>query len=235
MGALLSVLVPAYNEADTIVELLRRVGAVDLRHLEIDTEIVVCDDGSTDDTRARVAEVAAADARVTLVCHAGNRGKGAAIRTALATARGQLCLIQDGDLEYDPADYPALVGEAIRGAPVVYGSRFLERRRPTNMRPSHLVANRLLTLTANALYGVGITDEATCIKLFRTALLRDLGLVCAGFDFCSEVTAKLGLRGVPIVEVPVAYRARSHADGKKIRWTDGVEALWVLLKHRFGD
>lgn len=234
MSALLSVLIPAYNEESTIPELLRRVLAVDLERLGIELEVIACDDGSSDDTRACIAKVASAERRVTLVWHDVNRGKSAAIRTALAHASGHYCLIQDGDLEYDPGDYPALLTAALRGASVVYGSRFLANRYPSRMRPSHYLANRLLTLTANTLFHVGITDEATCIKLFRTKLLRDLDLSSEGFDFCPEVTAKLGLRGVRIVEVPVWYRARTNGDGKKIRWTDGIGAMWTLIKHRVG-
>lgn len=231
---LLSILIPAYQEEATIAEILRRVAAADTESLGFTKQIVVCDDGSRDRTAAIAAEQAAADPRITLVRHPENRGKGAAIRTALDAATGAYALVQDADLEYDVADYPALLREVTRGARVVYGSRFLTTPRPAGMRTANYVANRMLTVSANLLYGMSISDEATCFKLFETALLRELALTCTGFEFCPEVTAKLGRRKIPIVEVPIAYTARAIEEGKKVRWTDGVEAMWVLVKHRFG-
>jgi len=231
---LLSILIPAYQEEATITEILRRVAAIDTESLGFDKEVVVCDDGSSDRTAELAGAVAAADPRVRVVRHEQNQGKGAAIRTALAAARGDYVLIQDADLEYEVSDYPALLGAVKDGAEVVYGSRFLANPRPTGMRTANFVANRMLTVTANLLYGLAITDEATCFKLFRTELLRELDLTCTGFEFCPEVTAKLGRRKVPIVEVPIAYTARAIEDGKKVRWTDGVEAMWVLVRHRLG-
>lgn len=231
---LLSILIPAYQEEATIDEILRRVAAVDTASLGFDKEIIVCDDGSSDRTHERAAAFAALEPTVRVVRHDKNQGKGAAIRTALAAARGDYCLIQDADLEYEVTDYPALLREVAKGADVVYGSRFLTNPRPTGMRTANFIANRVLTVTANLLYGLSITDEATCFKVFRTDLLRDLELACTGFEFCPEVTAKLGRRKIRIVEVPIAYTARAIEEGKKVRWTDGVEAMWVLIKHRFG-
>jgi len=229
---LLSIIIPAYQEERTIGEVLRQVGAIATESAGFDKEILVCDDGSNDGTvdvvRARMDE----DRRIRLVQHVKNRGKGAAIRTALAEARGDYVLIQDADLEYEVSDYPALLGAVNEGAEVVYGSRFLNSHRPEGMRTANFVANRMLTASANLLYGMSITDEATCFKVFRTELLRSLELECEGFEFCPEVTAKLGKRRVPIAEVPIHYRARNIAEGKKVRWTDGVEALWVLVRHR---
>ena len=230
----LSILIPAYQEEATIGEILRRVAAVDTTPLGFDKEIVVCDDGSKDRTFELATAQAAADPSIRVVRHPENRGKGAAIRTALAAATGDYCLIQDADLEYEVTDYPALLSEVTKGADVVYGSRFLANPRPTGMATANFVANRMLTVTANLLYGLSITDEATCFKLFRTDLLRALDLQCTGFEFCPEVTAKLGRRNIKIVEVPIAYSARAIAEGKKVRWTDGVEAMWVLVKHRVG-
>ncbi len=172
------------------------------------------------------------DPRIHLCVHPVNRGKGAAIRTALELAEGDYCLIQDADLEYDVGDYPALLRAVNEGAEAVYGSRFLERSWPEGMRLPNFVANRMLAHAANLLYGLHITDEATCFKVIRTDILRDLQLVCEGFEFCPEVTAKLAKRGVEIREVPIRYIARDVADGKKVRWTDGFEAIWVLLRHR---
>jgi dolichol-phosphate mannosyltransferase len=230
---LLSIIIPAYGEEATIGEVLRRVVAVDTESQGFEKEVIVCDDGSSDSTVAVVEEVARSDPRIRLVVHPENRGKGAAIRTALAEARGDYSLIQDADLEYEVDDYPALLEAVNAGADVVYGSRFLERRVPEGMKLPNFVANRILTTTANVLYGVGITDEATCFKVFRTDLLRALDLECEGFEFCPEVTAKIGRRKVAIAEVPVHYRARNVEEGKKVRWTDGFEAMWVLVKHRF--
>src|SRR5262249_7283926 len=129
-------------------------------------------------------------------------------------------------------DYPAMLRAVKDGAEVVYGSRFLRRRRPTGMRAANYLANRILTLSANLLYGHHITDEATCFKILRTDILRGLDLECERFEFCPEVTAKLGKKKIPIVEVPIEYQARDVLDGKKVRWTDGFEAIWVLIKHR---
>jgi dolichol-phosphate mannosyltransferase len=229
---LLSILIPAYQEERTIGEVLRQVVAIDTEPVGFRKEVLVCDDGSTDGTVDVVRQHMTEDARVRLVCHERNRGKGAAIRTALADARGDFVLIQDADLEYEVSDYPALLAAVNDGADVVYGSRFRNGTRPTGMRAANYAANRILTASANLLYGMSITDEATCFKVFRTDLLRSLELECEGFEFCPEVTAKLGKRGVPIAEVPIHYRARNIAEGKKVRWTDGVEALWVLIKHR---
>lgn len=229
---LLSILIPAFREEATIAEILRRVAAIDTAREGFTKEIIVCDDGSDDRTAEIAGQAAAADPAIRVVRHPRNRGKGAAIRTALDHARGDYCLIQDADLEYEVSDYPALLRPAAAGADVVYGSRFLANPRPTGMRTANYVANRMLSTAANLLYGLSLTDEATCFKLFRTELLRSLELECEGFEFCPEVTAKLGRRGVPIVEVPIAYTARALADGKKVRWTDGVEAMWVLVKHR---
>ncbi|HTM21170.1 MAG TPA: glycosyltransferase family 2 protein [Kofleriaceae bacterium] len=228
----LSIIIPAFQEERTIGEVLRRVRQVPTEALGFDKEILVCDDGSTDGTVAEVDKVAAEDRRVILVRHPHNRGKGAAIRTALDAATGDYTLIQDADLEYEVDDYPALLRPLLDGAEVVYGSRFAAKSHPDGMRRSNFLANRILTTTANLLYGVHITDEATCFKVFRTDLLRSLDLTCTRFEFCPEVTAKLGLRKVPIVEVPIQYRARTNAEGKKVRWTDGFEAMWTLVRHR---
>ena len=221
--AMLSVIMPVYNERETIAEALRRVKAA-----PGDKEILVVDDAYTDGTR----ELLAADPEIRLLCHAKNQGKGAAIRTALAVVSGDVVIIQDADLEYDPGDYPLLVDPIRRGeARVVYGSRFL-RGRPS-MRWTHLLCNRLLALAANLLYGAGITDEATCYKAFDAALLRELPLACRRFEFCPEVTARVRRRGIPIHEVPIHYTARTFDAGKKIRAWDAVEAFWTLLRYRF--
>ncbi len=229
---LLSILIPAYGEEKTIGEVLRQVAVVDTESLGFEKEIIVCDDGSSDATVAEVEKAMADEPRIRLVQHRVNRGKGAAIRTALEVAKGDFCLVQDADLEYDVNDYPALLKEVNLGAQVVYGSRFLERSWPQGMKFPNFLANRLLAHSANLLYGLSITDEATCFKVIQTDLLRSLDLECEGFEFCPEVTAKIGKRGIQIHEVPIQYTARNVEDGKKVRWTDGLEAFWVLLRHK---
>jgi glycosyltransferase involved in cell wall biosynthesis len=217
------VLVPVHNERETIQEALRRVKAA-----PGEKEIIVVDDASTDGTLALLE----ADPDIRLLRHAQNQGKGAAIRTALAQVTGDVVIIQDADLEYDPQDYPRVVDPIRRGeARVVYGSRFLSGR-PAMRWPNYL-CNRLLVLAANLLYGARITDEATCYKAFDATLLRDLPLDCRRFEFCPEVTAKVRRRGVRIHEVPIRYTARTFDAGKKIRAWDAVEAFWTLLRYRF--
>jgi glycosyltransferase involved in cell wall biosynthesis len=228
----LSILIPAYHEQATIAEVLRRVSQVNVEPLGFEKEIIVCDDGSRDQTSAEIARVANELGGIRLVCHPANRGKGAAIRTALQHATGDYVLIQDADLEYDVADYPAMLKAVRQGADVVYGSRFMTAAYPSGMQVANFMANKILTITSNLLYGHDITDEATCFKVIRTDLLKGLNLTCQRFEFCPEVTAKLGLRKIRIVEVPIAYRARDSAAGKKVRWTDGVQAFWVLVRHR---
>ncbi|MFP4057165.1 MAG: glycosyltransferase family 2 protein [Candidatus Brocadiia bacterium] len=223
----LTVIVPVLNEAGTVGRLLERVVAV-----PVPKQVVVVDDGSTDGSREAVAAFAAEHPEVELVCHEHNRGKGAAVRTALARARGRYTIVQDADLEYDPQDYPRLLDAARReGVRVVYGSRVLGRQ-PISYRRFYW-GGRLLSLLASVLYGRRITDEATCYKLFETELLRDLPLREDGFGFCPEATALVCRRGERIVEVPIRYTPRSIAEGKKIRWVDGLRAIWLLVKLRF--
>ena len=227
----LSVILPVYNEENSVAEVLDAVLGADLSSLpeRVEMEVIAVDDASTD----RTVEIIAQEARVKLVRRETNQGKGAAIRTGLAHVTGDVVLIQDADMEFSVADYPALLRPFMESdAQVVYGSRFLKRRWPTNMRRSNWLANRLLTFIANLLYGAGITDEATCFKVFRAELIKSLPLRARGFDFCPEVTALVRLRGIPIHEVPIEYSARTHAEGKKVRWTDGFQAVKTLLAYR---
>jgi glycosyltransferase involved in cell wall biosynthesis len=227
----LSVIIPAYNETRTIDRLLHAVKSVDLSALGLEREILVVDDGSIDDT-AEIIKSRHPD--VVLISHFINQGKGNAIRTALHHATGDIILIQDADLEYDPSDYPALLRPIVDGdAKVVFGSRFLDRVYPRRMHLPNFLANRLLTLMSNVLYGVHITDEATCYKVFDGELLRSLRLRCQEFEFCPEVIALLGRQKIPVVEVPVRYVARTEEEGKKIGWLDGLQAMRVLMTYRF--
>ena len=228
---LLSVAIPAYNERQTLRELLTRVRAV-----EIPKEIIIVDDGSTDGTREILRnEIEGKYPDVRIYYHEKNQGKGAAILTALQYAQGDFFIVQDADLEYDPNEYTRLLPLLeTGGADVVYGSRF--RGSVRNMRLPNLIANKLLTWGTNLLFpGAGVTDEATCYKVFRLSVLKSLPLKSQRFDFCPEVTAKVLKRGYKIHEIPIRYVARTEQQGKKIRWTDGFEALWTLLKYRFVD
>lgn len=219
----LSVIIPAYNEINTIEEVLRRVRAV-----AVEKEILVTDDCSTDGTR----EFLRTQPDIVLVESDCNRGKGASIRTAIERVTGDIVLIQDADLEYDPQDYPALIQPIVDGqADMVYGSRFA-RGKPI-MRTANYVANRVFALMASVLYGARVTDEATCYKAFRTEVLRSIELRCSRFEFCPEVTARLLKRGYRYAEVPIWYEARTYAQGKKITWKDGLECIWTLVKYRF--
>ncbi len=226
MPPLLSVLVPVYNERATLERLLERVLAV-----PVDKEVIVVDDGSTDGTGDLLCDLAAR-LPVRAFHHARNRGKGAAIRTALADARGEIVIIQDADLEYDPEDYPRLLAPILRGETnVVYGSRYLA---PGNDLPlTHFkVGVLILNAAANALYGLRLTDEATCYKVFRAGLLKSLPLRCERFEFCPEVTARVARRGERILEVPISYHYRTRAQGKKIGLRDAFEGFFTLLRYR---
>jgi dolichol-phosphate mannosyltransferase len=219
-----SVIVPVYNEAAHVDELVQAI-----RSSPVKKEIIIVDDGSTDATREKLQALPAMD-DLSIVFHEKNCGKGAAIRTALAYARGEYVLIQDSDLEYDPQDYPALLRPLEQErANVVYGVR--PDRPERGLR--FFLGAKLLTHLTNLLYGAGIHDEATCYKVFRRSLLAQIRLDCHRFEFCPEVTAKLCRLGEKIAEVPVSYNPRSAVEGKKIRHADGWLAIWTLLRYRF--
>jgi glycosyltransferase involved in cell wall biosynthesis len=227
--AKLSVIVPVFNERNTVAEIVRRMRTVEL---PVDREIVIVDDGSDDGTRDVLTQLA--DSTVRVVRHVTNRGKGAAIRTGLENASGDVVLVQDADLEYDPEDWPRLLAPLLKGrARVVYGSRFTGERR--NMLFLHWVGNRFLSLVTNVLYNSTLSDMETCYKLFERDVLDGIHLRANRFDFEPEFTAKVLRRGIRIYEVPISYAGREPNEGKKITWRDGFTALWTLVKYRFVD
>jgi glycosyltransferase involved in cell wall biosynthesis len=245
---LLSVIIPVFNERDSIA---RIVGAV--REVGLSKEILLVDDASTDGTQEVIErEILPGSSGITYIRHDRNRGKGAAIRTALPRVQGDIVLVQDADLEYSPADYPRLVEPIVEGrAAVVYGSRFryvnkwlfvwqwflirfLGRHYEIRYL-HHFLGIQLLNLLANVLYGARITDEATCYKVVKASVLRDINLRCEGFEFCPELTAKLRKKGHAIVEVPITYHPRTRKEGKKLNWKHGFQAVWTLIKYRFVD
>ena len=234
---ILSVVMPAYNEILTIREILRRVDAV-----PVDKEILVVDDGSSDGTRELLAELERRwpeerhpYTRLRVFLQPENGGKGKALRTGIAQARGQVTVIQDADLEYDPNDYPKLIDPILQGeADVVYGSRFTGTPRRV-LFYWHSLGNRLLTTVSNMLTDLNLTDMETCYKAFRTEAIQAIPLREDRFGFEPEVTAKIAKLGLRIYEVPVSYHGRSYAEGKKIGWRDGVEAFRVMFRYQLHD
>jgi glycosyltransferase involved in cell wall biosynthesis len=227
----LSIIIPVYNEEGTLREILAQVRAVELPGVE--KEILAVDDGSTDDSRQILDEESAAGDLLVLT-HEGNRGKGASVRTAIERASGDLILIQDADLEYDPRDYPAMIRPIVEGrVAVVYGSRFLGPRKA--MLFWHMLGNKLLTLTTNVLYNTILSDMETCYKCFRADVIQGIPLHARRFEFEPEVTAKVLKRGHRIFEVPISYYGREYHEGKKITWRDAPLAFWTLVKYRFVD
>lgn len=232
----LTIIIPAYNEERNLASVLDSVMQVELPY-GADKEIIVVDDGSADDTVGRIQSFIAANpqARINLIRHTSNQGKGAAIRTALPAVGGEYVIIQDADGELDPRDFAKMLSKMVdEDLPVVYGSRFLIAGGRLGSRFFYY-GNRILSALANVLYGQHLTDEATCYKLFRTSLLRSLTLRCRGFEFCPEVTAKIARCGIKIQEVPINYYPRTREQGKKVRLRDGFIAVWCLLKYRFVD
>ena len=224
----LSVIIPVYNERNTVAEAIRRSRSVEI---PLDREIVVVDDGSSDGTTQILSQLQ--DSTVRVVFHDVNRGKGAAIRTGLTHVTGDLVLIQDADLEYDPEDWPKLLAPVLKGkARVVYGSRFTGERR--NMMFWHWVGNRFLSLVTNALYNTTLSDMETCYKLFDRKVLSGITIKSNRFDFEPEITAKVLRRGYRIYEVPISYAGREYHEGKKITWKDGFRALYTLIRYRVG-
>ena len=225
----ISVIIPTFNEAKTLDEIIRRVQAENVAD-----EILVVDDGSTDGTRQVMESLNEKDT-VRMILHERNQGKGAAIRTGIQQAKGDVIIIQDADLEYNPRDYRALLKPIEDGvAEVVYGSRFLGApRRPVMFW--HMVANQLLTLLTNILYNTILTDMETGYKVFKREVTRDLHLRANRFDFEPEFTAKILKRKIRLFEVPITFNPRDYDEGKKIGLKDAFAAVWALLKYRFVD
>lgn len=224
----LSVVMPVFNERDTIEEIIHRVLAVNLR-----IELIVIDDASTDGTSQILDELQKAHGFV-LLKQPRNCGKGAALRRGIAAITGDLVIFQDADLEYSPEEYPLLTELICTGrADVVYGSRFLGRHRVFLL--THYLGNRLLTFITNVLYNTMLSDMETCYKVMRTDVLRSMELKSDGFGIEPEITAKVFKRRYRVYEVPISYDGRGYDEGKKITWRDGVIALWVLVKYRFTE
>jgi glycosyltransferase involved in cell wall biosynthesis len=239
---LLSIVMPCYNEEQFLEKIVRLVQAVDLGELE--RELILVDDCSTDGTGSIAAELEGTggnhpeakpfDRPIRVLRHQENQGKGAALRTGFAAAAGDLIIIQDADLEYDPEDYPKLLKPVFAGkAEVVYGSRFTGERR--NMFFHHWVGNRFLTLITNLLYNTTLSDMETCYKLFTAGALANITIKSNRFNFEPEITAKILKKGIRIYEVPISYTGREFEEGKKITWRDGLSALAALIKYRFVD
>lgn len=225
----LTVVIPCYNEVNTVEKVLARVEAVGLAD-----EIILVDDGSTDGTTEILKRLEAENRpHVRVLYHEKNKGKGAALVTGFAAASCDIFLIQDADFEYDPRDYPILLKPMEEGiSPVVYGSRFLGGPRKA-MNFWNMIANKILTLATNILYNAILSDMETCYKAFRAEVVRDLVIRARGFEFEPEITAKVLKQGIRIYEVPISYNGREWHEGKKIKWTDAPIALWTLVKYRF--
>jgi glycosyltransferase involved in cell wall biosynthesis len=223
----LTVVIPVYNERATVAEIIRRIRAVEI---PLTLQVIVVDDGSSDGSD-KVLQ-ALEDSTVRVIRHTHNQGKGAAIRTGMEAMTGDLLLIQDADLEYDPDDWPRLLEPILKGkARVVYGSRFTGERK--NMLPLHWFGNRILSLVTNILYSSTLSDMETCYKLFDAEVLKGITLVSDRFEFEPEITAKVMRRGFRIYEVPISYAGRETNEGKKITWRDGFGAMAALIRFRF--
>lgn len=230
----LSIIIPAFNEENTISQVLDRVINLEFPpDFLIDKEVILVNDGSTDETLKRIREFDNDDSLMVITLHQ-NLGKGSAIKTGLEHVSGDYVIIQDADLELDPRDIAKMVERSVFGnSEIIYGSRFHTlSKRSSNVPWIILIANKILTGYTNLLFGCGLTDMATCYKLIKTDIINKLNLKCTGFEFEPEITAKLLRLGYKIIEVPVGYRPRSYKEGKKIGWIDGFNYLYILTKFR---
>ena len=226
----ISVVIPVYNEVSTIREIVVRVQAVDLNK-----EIIIVDDGSTDGTRELLQEIPLSHENVRVLYHDRNQGKGAALRTGFEAATGDIVIIQDADLEYDPREYPVLLEPILDGrADIVYGSRFLGGPHRV-LFFWHYLGNKFLTLLSNALTNLNLTDMETCYKVFRREVLSDIQLKSNRFGFEPEFTAKIAKKEFRIYETSISYSGRTYAEGKKIGWKDGVKAIFAIIWFSFFD
>ncbi len=224
----LSIVIPVYNEKATLMKLLRRVEEVDY-----EKEIILVDDASTDGSRDILKNEVEGRNGVVVHYHDRNRGKGAALRTGFSKVSGDIVIVQDADLEYDPQDYPVLIGPILDGrADVVFGSRFLGGPHRV-LFFWHYVGNLFLTMLSNIMTNINLSDMETCYKVFKSEVLKDIKLTCNRFGFEPEFTAKIARQRFRIYEVPISYSGRDYSEGKKIGWKDGVAAIWFILKFRF--
>lgn len=227
----ISIVVPVFNEINTLDQILEKLENTDFCGLE--KEIILVDDMSTDGSREKLKDL---ENKYKIFYHEQNKGKGAAIRTAMANITGDIMVIQDADLEYDPKDYRELIELIIDNkADVVYGSRLTGAKPSRSFMFTHWLGNKVLTLTTNILYGATLTDMETCYKAFRTTFLKDIEIKSDRFDFEPEITAKVLKKRARLYELPISYYGREYSEGKKITWKDGIHALVALLKFRFTD
>jgi glycosyltransferase involved in cell wall biosynthesis len=231
----LTAIVPVYNERPLVAQLIERLLQVDLPSMG-GLEVIAVDDGSTDGSQRILRDLAAHRERLTLLRHETNRGKGAALRTAIPHATGDLTVVQDADLEYDPSDLEAMMRPFVEdGADAVYGSRFHRDSRPQGLQLRQQLGNSLITLLSNLSTGLELTDVETCYKMFRTELLKSIPLRSSGFTIEIELTAKIAQRRLSVCEVPISYTGRSYREGKKITWRDSIRALGGIVRYRLTD
>lgn len=229
----LSIVIPVYNEERTVEALLNKVRAVDVG---LKKEIIIVNDCSRDGTAAVLERLAKEDPSLVVLHHERNQGKGAALRTGFARATGDIVLIQDADLEYDPREYPQLLAPILEGhADVVYGSRFIGGGPHRVLFFWHMVGNKFLTLLSNMMTNLNLTDMEVCYKVFRREILQGIQIKENRFGFEVEITAKVARKKCRIYEVPVSYHGRTYEEGKKINWKDGVRALWCIIRYRLAD